>query len=27
VFTNDDVRRAANAVKPATPTRKHSKYK
>src|SRR5712692_11263978 len=27
VFTNDDVRRAANAVKPATPTRRHSKYK
>ena len=27
VFTNDDVRRAANAVKPATPTCRHSKYK
>src|SRR5512140_3450917 len=27
VFTNDDVRLAANAVKPATPTRRHSKYK
>jgi hypothetical protein len=27
VFTNDDVRRAANAVKPATPTRRPSKYK
>ena len=25
VFTNDDVRRAANAVQPATPTRRHSK--
>ena len=27
VFTNDDVRRAANAAKPVTPTRRHSKYK
>jgi hypothetical protein len=27
VFTNDDVRAAANAVKPTTPTRSHSKYK
>ncbi len=27
VFTNDDVRRAADAVKPTTPTRRHSKYK
>ena len=27
VFTNDDVRRAANATKPVTPTRTHSKYK
>ena len=27
VFTNDDVRRVANAVKPAQPTRRHSKYK
>jgi predicted AlkP superfamily pyrophosphatase or phosphodiesterase len=25
VFTNDDVRSAANALKPATPTRRHSK--
>jgi len=25
VFTNDDVRRAANAVRPATSTRSHSK--
>src|SRR5437879_8976471 len=25
VFTNDDVRRAANAVQPANPTRRHSK--
>src|SRR6266852_302365 len=27
VFTNDDVRSAANALKPATPTPRHSKYK
>jgi hypothetical protein len=27
VFTNDDVRRAANAMKPATLTRRDSKYK
>jgi predicted AlkP superfamily pyrophosphatase or phosphodiesterase len=27
VFTNDDVRSAANALKSATPTRRHSKYK
>ena len=27
VFTNDDVRSAANALKPATPTARHSKYK
>ena len=27
VFTNDDVRRAADAAKPVTPTRRHSKYK
>jgi len=27
VFTNDDVRRAANAAKPVTPTRRHSNYK
>jgi hypothetical protein len=27
VFTNDDVRSAAKAVKPATPTRRHAKYK
>jgi hypothetical protein len=27
VFTNDDVHRAANALKPATPTRRHSKWK
>jgi hypothetical protein len=27
VFTNDDVRRAANALKNATPTPGHSKYK
>ena len=27
VFTNDDVRSAANALKPATPARMHSKYK
>jgi len=27
VFTNDDVRSAANALKPATPTRRHSKQK
>jgi predicted AlkP superfamily pyrophosphatase or phosphodiesterase len=27
VFTNDDVRRAANATKPVTSTRTHSKYK
>ena len=25
VFTNDDVRRAANAAKPVTPTRRHLK--
>ena len=27
VFTNDDVRRAAHAAKPVTPTRGRSKYK
>ena len=27
VFTNDDVRRAADALKPVTPTRRHLKYK
>ena len=27
VFTNDDVRRAAGALKPVTPTRRHLKYK
>jgi len=27
VFTNDDVRRAAHAAKPVTPTRRRSKYK
>jgi hypothetical protein len=27
VFTNEDVRRAANAAKPVTPTRRHSNYK
>jgi hypothetical protein len=27
VFTNDDVRRAADAAKPVTPTRRHTKYK
>jgi Type I phosphodiesterase / nucleotide pyrophosphatase len=27
VFTNDDVRSAANALKPATPTARHSKYR
>ncbi len=27
VFTNDDVRSAANTLKPATPTRRHSKNK
>ena len=27
VFTNDDVRSAANALKPETPTPRHSKYK
>ncbi len=27
VFTNDDVRRAADAAKPVTPTRGHTKYK
>jgi hypothetical protein len=27
VFTNDDVRSAANALKPATPTPRHSRYK
>jgi predicted AlkP superfamily pyrophosphatase or phosphodiesterase len=27
VFTNDDVRDAADAAKPVTPTHRHSKYK
>jgi hypothetical protein len=27
VFTNDDVRRAADALKPVTPTLRHLKYK
>jgi hypothetical protein len=27
VFTNEDVRRAANVAKPVTPTRRHSNYK
>ena len=27
VFTHDDVRRAADAAKPLTPTLRHTKYK